>query len=157
MQEKLFDDIETVISSKAHFRKIRGKWSLNQRLIIEILADPMNNVLTVKEISRKTKLSDSYIYRLKRNEEFMNEVQKRMKSSDILVDMRARAWKQLLRDAAKRPDINLKLLEILGEYIPKNELEENLKMGSREVVEKLQKLAKYLEKDKNGTSGGENN
>ena len=145
-QGEIFEDLKGLVSTKTIYKKKQGKWSYNQRLILEILADPMNRPLSVTAIAKVTNLTMSYIYRLKRNSDFMKEVYERLKKDDMMNDLRAKAWRQLILDAEKSPGINLKLLEILGEYEPKGS--ENgadySKLSGEEVAEGLKKWFEYL-------------
>lgn len=158
VQGEIFDDLKGLVSTKSLFKKRRGKWSYNQRLILEILADPMNRPISVAQIAKVTKLSMSYIYRLKRNVDFMSAVYERLKSSDIMNDLRAKAWRQLIIDAEKSPGVNLKLLEILGEYEPKgiDNSGDYSKLSGEEVAEGLKKWFDYLKKESDGTTGAKN-
>ena len=144
MQEEIFEDYEGQESSVSFFQKQRGRWTKTQRRIIDILADPTNNILTNIQIAKICKISERYLYKLMRDEKFMEAVEKKRKSDTVVRKMVNRLWRALFEDIGKYPQ-KIKLgLEILGEYVPKHAFSNVVniyeKMAPEEVDERLEKI-----------------
>jgi len=142
MQEVLFEGVESQKKS-GYFQKQRGRWTRNQIRVIEILADPLNALLTNQAIAEAVGLSERHIYRLQSDSNFLAEVEKRRKSDETIIRLRARVWKALFHQIEKSPAKIRTALEALGDLKPiavQNLLQVYEKLDDKEVDERLEKV-----------------
>lgn len=145
MQGEIFDIKEVQESSEDGwvFKKQRGKWTRKQMRVIEILADPLNSIMTNAQIADVCNLSERYIYKLQNDSYFLNEVEKRRKSDKTIIRLRARVWKALLYNIEKSPSKIRTALEALGDLKPmqiQNVLQVYERLEANEVDSRLEKI-----------------
>lgn len=160
MQSDIFESFEGQNSSVSapFFKKQRGRWTRKQARIIDIMADPLNSLLTNREIAQEVGIAERYIYKLQKDSYFLAEVEKRRKSDDTIIKLRARVWKALFHQLEKSPAKIRTALEVLGDLKSmaiSNVLQVYEKMDSREVDERLMSVLKDRQRA-NEFSGAEN-
>lgn len=145
MQSEIFTDFESSESERreSFFSKQRGRWTRNQRRVIDILADPLNDIMTNTQIAEACGLAKSYITKLQSDDLFMQEVDKRRKSDRTIMRLRARVWKALFHNMEKSPAKIRTALEALGDLKPmqiQNVLQVYERLEADEVDSRLEKI-----------------
>lgn len=143
MQSVLFENISGENSRDGVYKKQFRKWSRRQVRILDILADPLNSLLTNRDIAAACDIAESYIYKLLKNPMFLAEVEKRRKSDETIILLRARVWKALFYQIEKSPAKIRTALEALGDLKPiavQNLLQIYEKLDDKEVDERLEKV-----------------
>lgn len=143
MQEALFENLSGAKSRDELYKKQPRKWSRRQGRILDILADPLNSLLTNRDIAAACDIAESYIYKLQKNPLFLAEVEKRRKSDETIIRLRARVWKALFHQIEKSPAKIRTALEALGDLKPvaiSNILQVYEKLDDKEVDERLEKV-----------------
>jgi hypothetical protein len=120
VQGEIFIDFEgdKSLHDSPFFKKQRGRWTKKQARMIEILADPLNSILTDQQVAEACNLTRQYVNKLQRDERFMQEVDRRRKSDRTIMRLRARVWKALFHNLEKSPSKIRTALEALGDLKP---------------------------------------
>ncbi len=152
MQSEIFTDLESFASERreSFFSKQRGRWTRNQRRVIDILADPLNDIMTNTQIAEACGLAKSYITKLQSDDLFMQEVDKRRKSDITIMRLRARVWKALFHNLEKSPSKIRTALEALGDLKPlqiQNVLQFYENMEAKEVDSRLEQIYQLRQRD----------
>jgi len=143
VQSEIFTCFESAKSEKSYYNKQRGRWTRNQRRVIDILADPLNDIMTNTQIAEACGLANSYITKLQSDDLFMQEVDKRRKSDKTIMRLRARVWKALFHNLERSPSKIRTALEALGDLKPmavQNILQVYERLEADEVDSRLEKI-----------------
>lgn len=156
MQGEIFTDFEGYESERrdSFFSKQRGRWTRNQRRVIDILADPLNDIMTNTQIAEACGLAKSYITKLQSDDVFMQEVDKRRKSDKTIMRLRARVWKALFHNLEKSPSKIRTALEALGDLKPmavQNVLQVYERLEADEVDNRLEKIYQARQREYENT------
>ena len=152
MQTEIFEEIKNDNSlQKSFFGKQRGRWTRKQMRVIEIMADPLNSILSDEQIGVATNLTRQYINRLQKDEHFLSEIEKRRKSDETIIRLRARVWKALFHQIEKSPAKIRTALEALGDLKPiiagQNIFQFYEKMEPEEVDSRLERIWKMRQRE----------
>lgn len=114
-QKEIFQEFEGQDSSHSFFNKQRNRWSRNQMRVIEIMSDPLSAFLTNRQIAQHCHLSERYIYKLLKDERFIDEVDKRRKEDKTVKLLIAKVWKALFHNIEDSPQKISIAMKALGE------------------------------------------
>jgi AcrR family transcriptional regulator len=149
-QEEIFAEfaaLEGEKSGESLFRKQRNRWTRNQMRVARILADPLAAAVTNREIAEEVGLSESYLYKLFNDDDFMTYVEWLRTDDKQAKLMISRVWKELFKEMWRYPAKVKLAMGALGIYEEKQAQQtvfnsyENL--TDEEVQERLEKFLAF--------------